>query len=69
MTPAGGDLESLATINELVDVSVAPQTISQSLELGDENSKPVSLEQETSIMQSDDPWLQRKMEQANNQSS
>jgi len=70
MTPAGGDLESLATINELdVDVSVAPQAISQSLELGSENSKPVTLEQETTIMESDDPWLQRKMEQANNQSS
>ena len=66
MTPAGCDIESLATINELGEV---PQAISQSLELGDENSKPVTLEQETTIMESADPWLQRKMEQANNQSS
>jgi hypothetical protein len=66
MTPAGFDIESLATINELDDT---PQAISQSLELGGENAKVNTLEQETTIMQSTDPWLQRKMEQANNQSS
>lgn len=66
MTPAGGDIESLATINELDE---APQSMSQSLELGGENAKVNTLDQETTIMQSADPWLQRKMEHANNQSS
>lgn len=58
MTPAGGNIESLATITELDE---QPQAITQSIELGGENSKEISLEQETTILQSDDPWLQRKM--------
>lgn len=69
MAPAGGDLESLATINELDNTATAtstasddvPQAITQSLELGSENSKETTIEQETTIMQSDDPWLQRKL--------
>ena len=62
MTPAGGDIDSLASINELDE---QPQAITQSIELGGENSKEISLEQETTILQSDDPWLQRKMAQQN----
>jgi len=66
MTPAGGDIESLATITELDE---QPQAITQSIELGGENSKEITLEQETNILQSDDPWLQRKMaQQSANQS-
>jgi hypothetical protein len=63
MAPIGGDLESLLTINELPDIhdTNAPQAIIQSLELGNTNSKEITLEQETSVMQSDDPWLQRKL--------
>jgi hypothetical protein len=62
MTPAGGDIDSLASINELDE---QPHAITQSIELGGENSKEISLEQETTILQSDDPWLQRKMAQQN----
>jgi hypothetical protein len=66
MTPAGGDIDCLATITELDE---QPQAITQSIELGGENSKEISLEQETTILQSDDPWLQRKMaQQSANQS-
>ena len=70
MAPAGGDLESLATINELdkplipntnTDSDDVPQAITQSLEISSANSKETTLEQETAIMQSDDPWLQRKL--------
>jgi hypothetical protein len=57
MTPAGGDIENLATIIELDE----PQSITQSIDIGGENSKESSLEQETTILQSDDPWLQRKL--------
>jgi hypothetical protein len=70
MAPAGGDLESLATINELdkplipntnTDSDDVPQAITQSLEISSANCKETTLEQETAIMQSDDPWLQRKL--------
>ena len=71
MSPAGGDLESLATINELDKTLLpnmntgsdndVPQAITQSLEVSSANSKETTLEQETTIMQSDDPWLQRKL--------
>ena len=38
-----------------------PQAITQSLELGGENSKEITFEEASSQLQSDDPWLQRKM--------
>lgn len=65
MTPAGGDIESLAKINELDE---QPDAITQSIELGGADSKEVSIEHESNILQSEDPWLQRKMaqQQANN---
>ena len=34
--------------------------ITESLELGGENSKEVTLDEETKILMTDDPWLQRK---------
>ena len=38
-----------------------PQAITQSLELGGENSREITFEEASSQLQSDDPWLQRKM--------
>jgi len=55
--------ESLeSSTNELSDLdSTKPQAITQSLELGGENSKEITLEDETAQLMSDDPWMQRKM--------
>lgn len=63
MFPVGGDLESLVAIKELDNATSdnVPHAITQSLEISNENSKETTLEQETTIMQSDDPWLQRKL--------
>jgi hypothetical protein len=55
------ELTGSVTINDDDD-----KAITQSLELGGENSKEITLEEETAQLQSDDPWLQRKMEQQNN---
>ena len=38
-----------------------PQAITQSIELGGEDSKEITLEDETKQLMSDDPWMQRKM--------
>ena len=38
-----------------------PQAITQSLEIGGENSKEISFDEASSQLQNDDPWLQRKM--------
>ena len=38
-----------------------PQSITQSLELGGENSKEITFDEASSQLQCDDPWLQRKM--------
>jgi hypothetical protein len=38
-----------------------PNAITQSIEIGGENSKEVTLEQTEAQLTSDDPWLQRKM--------
>ena len=38
-----------------------PQAITQSLEIGGENSKEITLDEETRQLMSDDPWMQRKM--------
>ena len=38
-----------------------PSAITQSLELGGEDSKEVTFEDETKQLMSDDPWMQRKM--------
>lgn len=65
MASVSGDLENLVTIDELNNTNTdnVPQAITQSLELSNNNSKEINLEQETTIMQSDDPWLQRKLAQ------
>ena len=42
-----------------------PQAITQSLELGGEDSKEITLEEETQQLMSDDPWMQRKMAEQN----
>ena len=42
------------------------QAITESLELGGENSKEITFEEASSQLQSDDPWLQRKMEEQKN---
>jgi len=38
-----------------------PKSITESLELGGENSKEITFEEANAQLQSDDPWLQRKM--------
>jgi len=38
-----------------------PQAITQSLDLGGENSKEITIEEANEQLQNDDPWLQRKM--------
>ena len=48
------------------DTETTPQAITQSLEVGGENSKEITFEEASSQLQSDDPWLQRKMEEQKN---
>jgi hypothetical protein len=50
------DIESLVAINENDS-----HVITHSLDVGNEHSRENTLEQEANILQSDDPWLQRKM--------
>ena len=51
--------EDFTGFSESVDTK--PQAITQSLEIGGENSKEITFEEASSQLQSDDPWLQRKM--------
>jgi len=47
---------------DLTDLNYSkPQAITQSIELGGEDSKEVTFEEETKQLMSDDPWMQRKM--------
>ena len=48
-------------LSGFVDTETKPQSITQSLELGGENSKEITFEEASSQLQNDDPWLQRKM--------
>ena len=66
----GITLDALMNISEETDSSTGgsstpvdekPQAITQSLELGGENSKEITVEEQTEVLMSDDPWLQRKM--------
>ena len=72
----GTSLDSLLNMSDSVDSESAapaatvtpaesdenkPQAITQSIELGGEDSKEITLEEETKVLMSDDPWLQRKM--------
>jgi hypothetical protein len=56
-------LESLesSTSSTVTPDDSKPQAITQSLELGGEDSKEITLEDETQQLMSDDPWMQRKM--------
>jgi len=61
-----------AATNSLIGNNLNLQDIeafTQSLDLGTAASKESTLEAETTQMQADDPWLQRKMEQMNNSSN
>ena len=62
---SGTTLDSLLNISEEIetdkDINNEPTAITQSLEIGDENSKEVTLEDATAKLMSDDPWMQRKM--------
>ena len=61
MSDASGDAE----ISEMGEGSdTAPQAITQSLELGGENSKEITFDEASAQLQSDDHWLQRKMAEA-----
>lgn len=63
LNSTGTNLESLLNITgESVSTSEeAPQAITQSIELGGENSKEITFEQATAQLDVEDPWLQRKM--------
>jgi len=53
---------SEGAVTEEIEVSAtAPQAITQSLELGGETSKEITFDEASAQLQSDDPWLQRKM--------
>ena len=63
------DFNSLLNMSDAVDTNdtnntkedTEPKAITQSLELGGEHSKEISIEEANAQLQSDDPWLQRKM--------
>jgi hypothetical protein len=69
LNSTGTNLESLLNITgeslsagESVSTSEdKPTAITQSIELGGENSKEITFEEATAQLTSDDPWLQRKM--------
>ena len=62
MTDASSSLETIEEdFNGFNNSEEKPQSITQSLELGGENSKEITFEEASSQLQSDDPWLQRKM--------
>lgn len=67
---AGNNFNSLLNMTDAPETSEEdsagfaddkPQAITQSLELGGENSKEITFEEASSQLQCDDPWLQRKM--------
>ena len=59
------DSSSSSTSSTITSDDFKPQAITQSLELGGENSKEITLEDETQQLMSDDPWMQRKMAEQN----
>ena len=67
---SGTTLDSLLNISDGLDSPPTesdtgsenkPQAITQSLELGGEDSKEITLDEEAKQLMSDDPWMQRKM--------
>ena len=61
MTDAPETSVEAEDLSGFVDTETKPQSITQSLELGGENSKEITFEEASSQLQNDDPWLQRKM--------
>ena len=66
------DFNSLLNMSDAVETNdtkedTEPKAITQSLELGGENSKEISIEEANAQLQSDDPWLQRKMAEQKDQ--
>lgn len=63
LNSTGTNLESLLNITgESVSTGEdKPTAITQSIELGGEDSKEITFEEATAQLNSDDPWLQRKM--------
>jgi hypothetical protein len=47
----------------ITELNEHEQSITQSIDIGNQNSKEINFEQQNNILQSDDPWLQRKLEQ------
>ena len=66
---SGTTLDSLLNISDGLESPTVessetkPQAITQSLELGGENSKEITLDEEAKLLMSDDPWMQRKISQ------
>ena len=69
LNSAGTDFNTLLSMSDALqssdnideDTDTSSQSITQSLELGGENSKEISFDEASSQLQSDDPWLQRKL--------
>lgn len=61
MTDAPETSVEAEDLSGFIDTETKPQSITQSLELGGENSKEITFEEASSQLQNDDPWLQRKM--------
>ena len=65
----GTTLDSLLNISDGLESppvessETKPQAITQSLELGGEDSKEITLDEEAKLLMSDDPWMQRKISQ------
>lgn len=57
-------LDGLGSLGSLDNVSKISQAITQSLETGTNECKEITLEDETKVLMSDDPWLQRKMSES-----
>ena len=55
------DMSDAGTTEECNTDETTPKTITQSLDIGGENSKEITFDEASSQLQSDDPWLQRKL--------
>ena len=52
---------STSGVTETDNIDSLPQSITQSLDIGGENSKEITFEEASNQLQCDDPWLQRKL--------
>lgn len=55
--------DNLITVDEINETTEENKNVISSLDMGGEGSKEITLEEQTKTITSDDPWLQRKMEQ------